>query len=150
MASGTEIAYATAAAMIDGPFNTLLNGGVGNAVIAIYTGAPPADCETAPTGTLLGVCQMNATPFGAAANQNPGAQIAANAISDDSSADTTGVAGYFRATISADGVTPDNAAVIQGTAGEAADSTDLTLDDKNIVVGGTISITGWTIFQPES
>jgi len=150
MASATEIANATAAAMIDGPINTALNGGAGDAVIAIYTGAAPANCEAAPTGTLLGVCKMNATPFGAAADQAPGSRITANAISNDVSADTTGVAGYFRATISADGVTPNAAAVIQGSAGEAADSTDLTLDDKNIVVGGTISVTAYTINQPES
>jgi len=150
MASETEIAYATAAAMLDGAFNSELNAGAGDAVVAIYTGVSPADCEAAPTGTLLGVCKMNATPFVAAANQNPNALIDANAISDDVSADTTGVAGHFRATISADGVTPNAAAVIQGSAGEAADSTDLTLDDKNIVVGGTISVTGYTITQPEA
>jgi hypothetical protein len=150
MALNTEIAYATAAAMIDGPFNTLLNGGASDAVIAIYTGIPPADCEAAPTGTLLGVCKMAATPFLSAANQNPNARIQADTVSDDVSADTTGIAGHFRATVSADGVTPDAAAVIQGTAGEAADTTDLTLDDKNIVVGGTISITGWDLTQPET
>ena len=150
MASNTEIAYATAAKMLDLSFNAEINAGAGDGVIAIYTGAPPADCEAAPTGTLLGVCKFNATPFIAAANQNPNAKIVANAISDDVSADTTGIAGYFRATLSADGVTPDAAAVIQGSAGEAADSTDLTLDDKNIVVGGTISITGYEITQPEA
>ncbi len=150
MASATEIAFLTAAAMLDGSFNSELNAGAGDAVIAIYTGAAPADCETAPSGTLLGVCKMDATPFGAASNENPNARITAASISDDSSADTTGVAGYFRATITADGVTPNAAAVIQGSAGEAADSTDLTLDDKNIVVGGTISVTAYTIDQPEA
>jgi hypothetical protein len=151
MASETEIAYATAAAMLDNSFNALLNGGAGDAVVAIYTGGSPANCEAAPTGTLLGVCKFMTTPFQAAADQAPNARIQVTAsISDDVSADTTGVAGHFRATISADGVTPDAAAVIQGSAGEAADSTDLTLDDKNIVVGGTISITAYDITQPEA
>jgi hypothetical protein len=136
--------------MIAGPVNTELEGGTNDAVIAIYTGTPPTNVETAPTGTLLGVCKMTATtPFDAGADQNPGWRIQANTISDDVSADTTGVAGYFRASTSNDGVTPLTG-VIQGTAGEAADSTDLTLDDKNIVVGGTISMTGWDLTQPES
>jgi hypothetical protein len=149
MASATEISYAAAAAMIDPVFNTLLEGGTNDAVIAIYTGTPPTDVETSPTGTLLGVCKMTATnPFNGAQDQIPNARIQAAAISDDVSADTTGIAGYFRASTSNDGVTPLTG-VIQGSAGEAADSTDLTLDDKNIVVGGTISITGWDLTMPE-
>jgi len=151
MASATEISYALAAAMLDNAVNTLLNEGTGDAIINIYTGTAPADCETAPSGTLLGTCAMNSTPFGAAANQNPGARITANAIVDDSSADATGTAGYFRAYST--NSTTDASKVnchIQGSAGEAADSTDLTLDDKNIVIGGTISITSWTIDMPES
>lgn len=150
MPSATEISYAAAAAMIDPVFNTLLEGGAGDAVIAIYAGTIPADCEAAITGTLLGVCKMTATnPFNAASNQNPNARIQAAAISDDTAADTTGTATHFRATISADGVTPNAAAVIQGTAGLSGATPDLTLDDENIVVNGTISITGWDLTMPE-
>lgn len=151
MASATEISYALAAAMLDNAVNTTLNEGTGDAIINIYTGAPPADCETAPSGTLLGTCVMNTTPFIAAADQAPGALIDENAITDDSSADTTGIAGYFRVYSSNSGTDASKVAChIQGTAGEAADSTDLTLDDKNIVVGGTISITDYKITMPES
>ena len=38
--------------------------------------------------------------------------------------------------------------VIDGSAGVAADSTDLTLNDKNITVGGTVSVTAWTVSMP--
>lgn len=150
MASATEISYALAAAMLDNAVNTTLNAGGGAAIVNIYTGTPPADCETAATGTLLGTCVMNATPFGAATNLNPNAQIDENAISDDTSADTTGTAGYFRVYATTAGTDATKTAChIQGTAGEAADSADMTLDDKNIVVGGTISITDYKIVMPE-
>ena len=151
MASATEIAYATAAAMLDNAINTLLNAGTGDAIINIYTGTPPADCETAPSGTLLGTCVMNATPFAAATNQSPGARIEANAIVSDTAADATGTAGYFRAYSTNSGTDASKlTCYIQGSAGEAADSTDLTLDDKDIVIGGTIAITAWTIDMPEA
>jgi hypothetical protein len=42
----------------------------------------------------------------------------------------------------------DTTAVIDGSAGVAADSTDLTLNDKNITVGGTVSVTSWTVGMP--
>lgn len=151
MASATEISYALAAGLLDNAVNTLLNEGTGNAIINIYTGTPPADCEAAATGTLLGTCVMAATPFGAAANQNPNARITAAAITDDTSADTTGTAGYFRVYSSNAGTDASKLAChIQGSAGVAGDTPDLVLDDKNIVVGGTISITSYTITMPEA
>jgi hypothetical protein len=149
MALATSIAYATAASMLDNTFNTLINAGGGDGIINIYSGGPPADCEAVVTGNLLGTCIMNATPFIAAANQNPGAMIDENAITDDTSADTGGVAGYFRVystTASTD--VSKVTCIIQGTVGTA--STDMILDDVNIVVGGTISITDYKITMPES
>jgi len=152
MASATEIAYVTAAAMLDNAINTLLNSGSSDGILNIYTGAAPANCEAAVTGTLLGTLPLNATPFGAAADQNPGAMITAAAIVSDTTADATGVAGYFRAYSTNTAPTDANKVTcyIQGSAGEAADSTDLTLDDKNIVAGGTIAVTSWTITMPEA
>jgi len=138
--------------MLDNSINTLLTGGTGDAIINIYTGTPPADCEAVVTETLLGTCVMAATPFGAATNLSPGAQIQRTAsISDDTSADTTGIAGHFRVYSSNSSTDASKVTCyIQGSAGEAGDSTDLTLDDKNIVVGGTISITDYTITMPEA
>ena len=151
MASQTEIAYATAAAMLNA-INALLTSGTGDAIVNIYEGTIPTDCETAiGAQPLLGTCVMNATPFIAAADQNPGARITANAIVDDTSADDTGVAQFFRVHASDSGTDASkNACYIQGSAGISADSTDLILDDKNIVIGGTISITAYNIDMPES
>lgn len=152
MASATEISYALAAAMLDNAVNSLLTAETGAAIINIYTGTPPADCEAAATGTLLGTCIMtDPSPFGAAANQNPNARITAASITSDTSADTTGTAGYFRVYTSTAGTDATKVTChIQGSAGVAGDTPDLTLDDKNIVVGGTIAITAYTIDMPEA
>jgi len=151
MASNTEISYALAAAMLDNAVNNRLNEGTGPAIINVYSGALPADCEAAETGTLLGTCVMDATPFGVASDQVPGAQITANTVTDDTDADAGGTATHFRAYSSNAGTDASKLNChIQGSAGEAADSTDMTLDVKLIVAAGSISITAWTLDLPES
>ena len=155
MASLTEIANVTAAAMLDNSINTLLTTGTGDAIINIYddTGTIPVDCEaTNNTNVLLATCVMAATPFQAATDLAPGAQIQRTAsITSDTNAPAGGTATYFRAYSTNSG---DDASklicYIQGSCGEAADSTDLTLDDKEIVIGGTVAITDWTITMPEA
>lgn len=151
MASNTEISYALAAAMLDNAVNALLNEGTGPAIINIYSGSLPADCEAAETGTLLATVVMNATPFGAAADQIPGARISVNAVTADTSAATGGTASHFRAYSSNSGTDASKLNChIQGSAGEAADSTDMTLDVKLIVLGTSVTVTAWTIDMPES
>jgi len=131
--------------------NAQLNEGLGPAIVNIYTGGPPAECETAASGTLIGTCVMNTTPFGAANDEVPGGRITANTIAPDTAADTAGTAGYFRI-YSSDGGT--NASKLnchfQGTAGESADTTDLTLDVKVIALGSTIQVTSLFIDLPET
>ena len=151
MASATEISYTLAAAMLDNAVNTILSTGGGPAIVNIYSGSIPADCEaTLGAATLLGTCVMNATEFQAAQNQNPNARIEANSITDDTSADNGGTASFFRVYDTTGGTDVTKVDChIQGSAGEAADSPDLTLDDKTIVAGGTISITSYFITMPE-
>ena len=151
MASNTELSNALVAAMLDNAVNSLLNEGTGPAIINIYSGSLPADCEAAETGTLLGTCVMNATPFAAATDEAPGAQIAVNTVTDDADAVAGGTATHFRAYSSNAGTDASKLNChIQGSAGEAADSTDMTLDVKLIVQGASISVTAWTINMPES
>ena len=151
MASNTELSYVLVAAMLDNAVNTVLNEGTGPAIINIYSGALPADCEAANTGTLLGTCVMSVTPFIAALNQHPNAQIAVNTVTNDPDAVAGGTATHFRAYSSNAGTDASKLNChIQGSAGEAADSTDMTLDVKLIVIGGSIAVTAWTIGQPES
>lgn len=151
MASSYSHSYVLAAAMLDNAVNNVCNAETGNAIINIYTGAAPANCEAAPTGTLLGTCVMSATPFGAAADQAPGARITANAVTPDIAAVAAGTAGYYRvytSTANSDATKVD--CIMQGSAGEAADSTDMTLDSKTIALGGTIQVTSFFVTMPET
>jgi len=148
MASGTMISNVMALAIGQAIADALDAGSTG-AVVEIRTGAPPANVEAASTGTLLATLVCGVTAFDSGADQNPGALFTANAITSDTSADANGVAGYFVAGPSDDGATITTK-VLLGTAGEAADFTDMVLDDKNIVIGGTVAITAWTFTVAES
>ena len=148
MALDPRIANQTALDMCDAGVDAS-DAGTGASVLRIYTGGAPTDVDAAATGTLLGTLTLSDPGFGAAADQIPGAQAAASAITSDTSADATGIAGYYRTWTTNDGVTPLNA-VMQGSAGEAADTTNMTLDDKNIVIGGTIAISAFTFDVNES
>ncbi len=139
--ANTKIDHAAAAAALDAIVDTL-DAGAGAGYIEIRVGAPPASVEDAATGTLLGTLTCSDPAFGAATTADPSVATA-GAITDDTNADASGVAGWFRAY--------DSTAVarIQGDISTVAAGTgDLQLDDTNIVAGGTISVTGWTISHP--
>lgn len=119
----------------------LLNVG-GAGYIEIRTGSPPTNVEDAATGTLLATLPLNATSFGAATDANPGALATANAITDDSSADATGTAGWFRAYNNA------GTGVIQGNCGTSA--ADMIMATTSIVASAAVSITSWTLTMPET
>ncbi|MCG8357607.1 MAG: hypothetical protein MI920_18745 [Kiloniellales bacterium] len=113
-------------------------------LLRIYAGAVPADNDAALGGaTLLAELVMSDPAFGNAVDNNPGARATANPITDDSAADATGVASFFRCTDS------NGNSEFQGTAGEAADTPDLTLNSKNISAGAAVSVTSLTYTQPE-
>ena len=145
MALDPRLAIATTAAMCDAGVDRA-DSGTGAALLRIYTGAAPSNVDAAATGTLLGTLVMSDPAFGNAADFGSPAtasRATASAITSDTSADATGTAGYYRVWSSNDGATP-LAAIMQGSAGEAADTTNLTLDDKNIVLGGTIAVSAFT------
>jgi hypothetical protein len=132
MASNFKISTAARNAAANA-IGALCNGGT----IQIRTGAPPANVSDADSGTLLGAPGFGGTAFGSAANGT----AAANAISSATAA-ASGDAGHFRAK---DG---SSNTVFQGTAGNAADSADMTFDNKSIVAGGTIAISSLTLTVP--
>ena len=148
MALDPRLANQTALDMCDAGVDAC-DAGSNAALLRIYTGSAPTNVDAAASGTLLGTLVLSDPAFGAAADQNPSAQAAASAVTSDTSADATGVAGYYRVWTSNDGSTPLNA-VMQGSAGEAADTTNMTLDDKNIVIGGTIAVSAFTFDVNES
>lgn len=143
MALDSKIGVTNANAMLDA-INAVINGGAGLGIINIYTTPMPATCAAAATGTLLGTCIFGATPFQAAASNS----INANAITDDTSADASGDAFYYRV-YDANGTDASKGSChFQGTAGTSGETPNLVLDDKAIVAGGTISITDYDITLP--
>lgn len=109
----------------------LLNGGF----LRLYDGAQPADPTGAVT-TLLAELTFGTPAFGAAA-----AGVAtANAITDDSSANATGTASWYRA------LTSGAAAIMDGSVGTAA--SNIVLNSTAIQSGARVSVTAFTITEP--
>lgn len=112
-------------------------------IIKIWSGSMPANCEAADTGTLLATLTLSNPAFPASAtNTSPaGAKATASAITDDSDADATNTAGYFR------GYDGAGTCVIQGDCGTSA--ADMILNTVSIVQHATISCSSWTVTLPD-
>jgi hypothetical protein len=104
----------------------------GSALLRIYDGSRPATGGTATT--LLAELTCNAT-FAAAAS---GGVLTLNAITDDSSANATGTATWFRI-VASNGTTH----VLDGDVGTSG--SDLNLNSTSIVAGGTVEVTSFAI-----
>src|SRR5437899_3323233 len=101
-------------------------------IMKIRTGAPPADCSTTATGTVLATISL---PSDWMANAASGAKSKSGTW-EDTVADNSGVAGWFEIT--------DNAGTtrhIQGTCGVG--SGDLQLDNTSINAGQDVLITAF-------
>ena len=121
----------------------LIDGGSGAGYVQILDGTRPADVDTAiSTQNVLAQLTLSDPAFGAAADATPGATATASTITDDSSADATGTASWFRAFDS------DGNAIIDGNVGTS--SADMILDSTSITSGQTVSITSWTFTVGES
>jgi hypothetical protein len=109
---------------------------VGSAgLLRIYTGAIPASCATAASGTLLSEHTLG-SPFAPAASGgsvSPTLPANVNALA-------TGTAGYWRVYRS-DGTT----CAIQGSVGTSG--ADLNLNTLSIVSGGPVQVTSWTFTE---
>lgn len=115
-----------------------LDAGAAAATIEIRTGAQPASANDAASGTLLGTLTLSDPAFGAAA-----AGVAtASAITQDSAADATGTAGWFRAKDS------DGNTVIDGSITATGGGGDMTLASTSITTGEPIQVTSWTVTMP--
>jgi hypothetical protein len=103
-----------------------------SALLRIYDGSRPATGGTVTT--LLAELTCNAT-FAPAAS---GGVLTLNAIADDTSADATGTATWFRI-VQSNGTTH----VMDGSVGTS--SADLVFDSVSFVTGGTVSVTSFAI-----
>ncbi len=139
MASDFEISVAARNAACNAIVD-LIDAGAGAGTLQIRSGAPPATPATADSGTLLATLTFSDPAFG---NASTGVATA-SAITSDSSADASNDAGHFRVKDS------DGNVIMQGTAGEAADTPDMTFDEKSIVAGGVVACTSFTVTVPAS
>lgn len=131
MANNFKIANATANAEVNA-LTALLNGGT----LKIYTGTQPTDADTAlGAQTLLATLTFGSPAFGAGSN----GVATANAITQDSTADATGTATWFRC------LTSGAALVCDGSVGTSG--ADCNLNSVAISAGAAVSVTSMTITQ---
>jgi hypothetical protein len=129
MANNLKISTTAVNAQADALSDLLDNG-----YLRIYDGTQPANANTAITSqVLLAELRFNATAAPAAS----GGILTMNSITQDSSANNTGTATWFRA-LKSDGST----AVFDGSVGTA--SCDLNLGSTSITSGASVAVTSMT------
>jgi hypothetical protein len=138
MASNIHVAAAYRKAMLDA--SASLKTDANSGVLNIYSGTQPADGDTALSGnTLLASLTMNATAFsGPSGTASTDQVLTAGSITQDSSADATGTATFFRL-FKSDGTTK----ILDGSVGTSA--ADLNLNTTSIVSGAAVSVTSMTL-----
>lgn len=105
-------------------------------ILTIRTGAQPADCAAANSGTVLATITLPSDWAAAASNGTK----AKSGTWQDTSADNTGTAAHWRL--------HDSSATtchLQGSVGQG--SGDLSLDNTAIVAGQSITINTWTFTE---
>lgn len=107
-----------------------------SAVLKIRTGAAPADCATADSGTVLATLSLPSDWMAAASSGSK----AKSGTWTDASADATGTAAHFRLYAS-DGTTCH----MQGTVTATGGGGDLTVDNTSFASGQAFTISSFTI-----
>jgi hypothetical protein len=103
-------------------------------VLKIRTGAPPANCAAADSGTVLATCTLPADWMAAASS---GTKAKAGTW-EDTSADAAGTAGHFRIYAS-DGTTCHEQGTVTATGGGG----DMTVDNAVFAVGQQFTVTNF-------
>jgi hypothetical protein len=110
-----------------------IDAGSGAGLIRIYDGTRPATGAAITTQTLLATLTLSDPSFPAASSGS----MTANSITDDSSADATGTASWFRV------VDSDSNFVMDGDVGTSG--SDLNLNSVAITAGVTVSISSFVL-----
>ena len=105
-----------------------------SAVLKIRTGAAPANCAAAATGTVLATMTLPSDWMAAAASGSK----ALSGTWQDASADAAGTAGHFRINAGA-------TCHIQGTVTATGGGGDMTLDNVSIAAAQQVTITAFTL-----
>jgi hypothetical protein len=109
-----------------------------SAIMKIRSGAPPANCATADSGTVLATLALPSDWMSAASSGSKSKL----GTWQDASADATGTAGHYRIYAS-DGTTCHEQGTITLTAGGG----DMTLDNTSIATGQSVTITSYTLTE---
>jgi hypothetical protein len=112
-----------------------------SAILKIRTGAAPADCAAADSGTVLATLNLPSDWMAAASSGSK----AKSGTWQDSSADATGTAAHFR--IYDSGGTTCH---IQGTVTATGGGGDLTVDNTSFAAGQNFTITSFTLSAPNA
>lgn len=107
-----------------------------SAILRIRTGAAPASCATADSGTVLATLNLPSDWMAAAS----GGSKAKSGTWEDTSADSTGTAAHFRLYDSA-GTTCH----AQGTVTATGGGGDMTVDNVSFASGQAFTVTGFTL-----
>ena len=107
-----------------------------SAIMRLRSGAIPANCAAADTGTVIATVNLPADWMAAASN---GSKVASGSW-QDSSADAAGTLGHFRVYDSAGTVCH-----IQGNITATGGGGDMTADNINVSAGQAIAVSGFTI-----
>jgi hypothetical protein len=105
-------------------------------ILKIRSGAVPASCAAADSGTVLATANLPADYLAAAA----GGSKAKSGTWEDLSADAAGTAGHFRLYAS-DGITCH----LQGTVTATGGGGDMTVDNTNFAAAQAFTITSFTL-----
>ena len=131
----SDIRFSTAA--LNAFLNTLNTTLGTSAKLRFYSGTKPATADAALSGNtqLAELALTTPNPFGAASSR----VITAAAITTDVAADATGTCTF------ASFVTSGGTRVLDVTVGEAADSADITVDNKSFQVGADVAVTAFSL-----
>lgn len=102
--------------------------------LEIRTGAPPANCAAADSGTVLATITCPSDWLAAASNGSK----AINGTWQDASADATGTAGHFR-------IKASTTCHIQGTITATGGGGDMTVDNTSFATGQQFTVTAFTL-----
>lgn len=114
------------------------------ATVKIYAGSVPADADASlGAAVLLATLVMSNPAFGSAVDISPGARATANAIADDTTADATGTATFFR-------VLQGGGTVLwQGSVTATGGGGDMTINAVAIQANALVKITSMVVTHPE-
>lgn len=107
-----------------------------SAILKIRSGAQPASCAAADSGTVLATLNLPSDWLAAASSGSK----AKSGTWEDGSADATGTAAHFRIYDSG-----GSTCHIQGSITATGGGGDMTIDSTSLTAGQTVTVTGFTL-----